>query len=224
MSSQEPLLYIGNKNYSSWSLRGWIALKWANVPFAEKVIPLGEDGFGSGQSASVLAVSPSGYVPVLCLGETRIWDSLAIAEWAIEKNPNAGLWPADPTLRAVCRSVTCQMHSGFAALRRDLPMNIRRRTTPRDWPSDTMHDIEGVQKLWAAIRAQYGEGGPFLFGRRTLADGFFLPVASRFRSYGVPMDAAAQAYVDTLLADAAFGEWERAAEAESWSLARTDAK
>jgi glutathione S-transferase len=218
-----PTIYIGNKNYSSWSLRPWLALKWAGIPVEERIIPLGEDGFGTGQTASILAVSPSGCVPVLHLGETRIWDSLAICEWAAESKPDAGLWPSDRTLRAVCRSVTCEMHSGFGAMRRDLSMNIRRRTTARNWPQDTLADIARVQALWTNVRREHGAGGPFLFGSRTLADAFFVPVATRFRTYGVALDEVAREYVATLLNDAAFLEWERAAESEPWTLARTDA-
>lgn len=216
-----PRLYLGNRNYSSWSLRAWISLRWAGIAFDEEVVPLGEDGVGMGQAPALVRVSPSGQVPVLHLEGARIWDSLAIAEWAAEQAP--ALWPADPTLRAVCRSVTCEMHSGYAALRRDLPFNVRRRSTAREWPGDTLLDIARVQKLWTETLATFGEGSPFLFGARSLADAFFLPVASRFRTYGVLLDPAAQAYVDTLLADEAFRQWESAAEVEPWTLPLTDA-
>lgn len=118
------------------------------------MIPLGGDGYGVGMMPSIRAVSPSGHVPVLHVGDLRIWDSLAICEWAAEQRPEAGLWPKDPAIRAVCRSVVSEMHSGFAALRRDLPMNIRRRTSAKAWPEDTQRDIARVKELWKTLRAE----------------------------------------------------------------------
>jgi len=171
-----PILYVGNKNYSSWSLRPWLVLRWASASFDEVVVPLGGEGYGKGEIASVLAISPSGRVPALALGATTIWDSLAIAEWAAEAFPR--LWPEDPEVRSVCRSVTAEMHSGLGAMRRDLPMNIRRRTTPREWPTDTRRDLERVDRIWTTTRQRYGAGGPFLFGTRTIADAFYTPVAT----------------------------------------------
>jgi glutathione S-transferase len=221
-----PILYIGNKNYSSWSLRPWLALKWAGIAFEERVILLDKPGYGKSRIAEVLAVSPSGRVPALVLGEgaaaVTIWDSLAISEWAAEQ-PNAGLWPEDPLVRAVCRSVTCEMHSSFSAVRRDLAMNIRRRTTPRDWPEDTRADLARIDELWTATRTQYGAGGPFLFGARTLADAFYAPVATRLRSYGVALSKSAQDYADAVLSDGAFRAWEAAASAEEATIAVTEA-
>src|SRR5262245_23896669 len=132
------ILHIGNKNYSSWSMRPWLVLTWAGISFEERVIPLGGPGYGKAQIAEVLAISPSGRVPALEVDGETIWDSLAIAEWAAEKAPSARLWPEDPRTRAICRAVTCEMRAGFAALRRDLSMNVRRRTTPRAWPEETL--------------------------------------------------------------------------------------
>jgi glutathione S-transferase len=221
--SVRPVLYIGNKNYSSWSMRPWLALTWAGIAFDEEVIPLGGPGYGASQIPEIVAVSPSGRVPVLHVGETRIWDSLAICEWAAEARPAVHLWPTDPLVRAVCRSVAAEMHSGFAALRRDLSMNIRRRTEPRAWGPDTRADIARVQELWGAIRASYGGDGPYLFGDRTIADAMFAPVCTRFRTYGVAVGAIAQAYCDTIFGDAAFRAWEKAAEAEPWTIPHSDA-
>jgi glutathione S-transferase len=223
LPAMTTVLYIGNKNYSSWSLRPWLVLSWAGIPFEERVIPLGGPGYGQGKIAEVLAVSPSGRVPALAEGDLTVWDSLAIAEWAAERAPAARLWPEDPKTRAVCRSITCEMHAGFGALRRDLSMNIRRRTTARAWPDDTLADIARVEQLWAATRARHGSGGPFLFGARTIADAFYAPVATRLRTYGVAVQPATQAYCEAIFADPAFRAWEAAAEAEPWSIASTDA-
>lgn len=217
------LLHIGNKNYSSWSLRPWLVLTWAGLPFEERVIPLGGPGYGKSAIPAVRAVSPSGRVPALEIDGVTVWDSLAIAELAAEKAPAARLWPEDQTTLAICRAVTCEMHSSFAALRRDCAMNIRRRTTPRDWPDDTRADIARIEELWGAIRARHGAGGPFLFGARTIADAFFAPVATRFRTYGVPLKPASQAYCEAIFADPAFRAWEAAAEAEPWTIPETDA-
>ncbi|APR78420.1 Glutathione S-transferase [Minicystis rosea] len=217
------VLYIGNKNYSSWSLRPWLVLTWAGIPFEERVIPLGGPGYGKAQIPEVVAVSPSGRVPALEVDGITIWDSLAIAEWAAEAAPSAHLWPEDPRTRAICRAVTCEMHSSFGAVRRDLSMNIRRRTTPRAWPDDTQADLARIEALWADTRERYGAGGPFLFGARTIADAFYAPVATRLRTYGVPMRPASQAYADAIFADPAFRAWEAAAIAEPWTIPQTEA-
>jgi glutathione S-transferase len=217
------ILYLGNKNYSSWSLRPWLVLAWSGIPFEERVIPLGGEGYGSARIPAVVAVSPSGRVPALAVSGVTVWDSLAIAEWAAESAPAARLWPEDPLVRAVCRSVTCEMHAGFAGLRRDLSMNIRRRTTLTSLAEDTRADIARVEALWAATRERYGAGGPFLFGARTIADAFFAPVATRLRTYGVPVQPTSAAYCETIFADPAFVTWEAAATAEPWTIAQTDA-
>jgi glutathione S-transferase len=216
-----PVLYIGNKNYSSWSLRPWLALTWGGIAFEERVIALGGDGYGAGEIKEVVAVSPSGRVPVLHVDGLRIWDSVAICEWAAEKKP--ALWPSDPGLRAVCRSVVSEMHSGFAAVRRDLSMNIRRRTTAREWPEDTQRDIGHILAVWTALRMEHRSRGPFLFGERSIADAFFAPVCTRFRTYGVTLEGEAAAYSETVLADEAFRKWEADAIAETWTIASTDA-
>lgn len=217
----KPTLYLGNKNYSSWSLRPWLALTWAGIAFDEKIIPLGGDGYGSAKKPEIVAVSPSGRVPCLHDGATVIWDSLAICEWAAEKHP--ALWPRDAATRAVCRSVSAEMHSGFGAVRRDLSMNIRRRTEPRAWAADTANDIALITARWNELRETFASAGPYLFGERSIADAMYLPVCTRFRTYGVRLDGAAQVYAETMLADTAFLAWERAATLETWSIASTDA-
>ncbi len=216
----KPTLFIGNKNYSSWSLRPWLALKWGGIDFDEKIIPLGGDGYGSAKKPEILAVSPSGRVPALHISGTVIWDSLAICEWAAEQN--RALWPSDPSTRAVCRSAAAEMHSGFGALRRDLSMNIRRRAEPRTFAADTQNDIALVISRWDELLTSFEKSGPYLFGGRTLADAMYAPVCTRFRTYGVKLEGRARAYVDLMLADPAFREWEQAGVAESWTIPSTD--
>lgn len=218
----QPILYIGNKNYSSWSMRPWLALKWAGVAFEERVIALGGSGYGKSKIGEILAVSPSGRVPALHVGDTVIWDSLAISEWAAEQKPGT-IWPDDPVVRAVARSAASEMHSGFAALRRDGSMNIRRRAGKRDWPDDTRSDIVRLEELWGALRAACGAGGPFLFGRRSIADAFFAPICTRLRTYDVSVSAVSRAYCEAVFADDAFLEWERDAVAETWTIPQADA-
>ncbi len=217
-----PTLYIGNKNYSSWSMRPWLALKWVGIAFEERVIALGGPGYGKSKIGEILAVSPSGRVPALHLDGTIIWDSLAICEWAAEQQPGT-IWPEDPVVRAVARSAASEMHSGFAALRRDGSMNIRRRAGKRDWPEDTRADVARLEELWGALRAAHGAAGPFLFGPRSIADAFFAPVCTRLRTYDVAVNAVSQAYCDAIFADDSFLEWERAAIAETWTIPQSDA-
>ena len=222
-----PVLYVGNRNYSSWSMRPWLALTWAGIPFETRAIALGGPGYGNGLMAPVLAVSPSGRVPALKLGDTAVWDSLAIAEWAAESAPAAQLWPQDSTTRAVARAATCEMHSGFHALRRELPCNIRRRAEPRirsrTAGEDVQRDLARIEALWSDLRARFGKGGPYLFGARpTIADAFYAPVATRLRTYGVTLGGPAKEYAAAILADPAFLTWEKEAVAEEWSMPEWD--
>jgi glutathione S-transferase len=219
-----PVLYLGNRNYSSWSMRAWLALRWAGIAFEERFIPLGGQGYGKSRIADVVAVSPSGRVPALHADGVVIVDSLAICEWAHERAPLAALWPSDRVRRALARSAACEMHAGFAALRRDLSMNIRRTldATP-DLPEDTRADLDRVFELWAQHRTQFAGDGPFLFGARSIADALFAPVATRLRTYAMLTPPAAQRYCDTLLTDPAVQEWERGAKTETWTIEQTDA-
>lgn len=215
-------LFIGNKNYSSWSMRPWLALKWAGVAFNEQIRRLGDDaGYGQQRSAHILEISPSGRVPALHVDGVVIYDSLAICEWAAEQNK--ALWPSDAAARGLARSAAAEMHSGFPGLRRDLSMNIKRRLDQEpQWPDDTRRDLERLFALWQGTRARYGAGGAFLFGTRSIADAFYAPVCTRLRTYAVRMPDAAQAYCETIFADAAFREWEAAALKESWDFPATD--
>lgn len=216
-----PVLHIGNKNYSSWSMRPWLALKWGGIPFEEHIIPLGGEGYGQSRIEAVRAVSPSGRVPALSVGDVAIYESLAICEWAAEQTPS--LWPADALMRAQARAVASEMHAGFAALRRDMSMNVRRRLEREPhWGADTRQDLERLYALWGGLHARFG--GPFLFGaQRTIADAMFAPVTTRLRTYKVSAPEAVQAYCASIFADAAFQEWERAAEAETWTIDQAEA-
>jgi glutathione S-transferase len=215
-----PVLYIGNKNYSSWSMRPWLALKWGAIAFDEKIIPLGGEGYGQSQIKEVREVSPSGRVPALHIGNVVIYESLAICEWAAEQAPS--LWPTDSLARADARAASSEMHAGFAAVRRDMSCNIRRRLPSEpSWPADTRTDVEQLYALWERVLKRYG--GPFLFGQRSIADAMFAPVCTRLRTYAVTAPAFARAYCDTIFADAAFQEWERAGEAETWTIEQSEA-
>jgi glutathione S-transferase len=203
-------IYLGNKNYSSWSLRGFVAIKLSGAPFAEVMVSL------SGESETKPAnrsFSPTGRVPCLHDGATVVWDSLAIAEYLAERHP--GMWPADPARRAWARSVCAEMHSGFAYLRNEMTMCIRERVDVRPWSPGLEHDIGRVTEIWNEGRSRFAEGGPFLCGAFSLADAFFAPVAFRFRTYGVVPDGAAGAYLQALLAHGFLREWEGAALAET---------
>jgi glutathione S-transferase len=203
------VLYIGNKTLSSWSLRPWLVLRWGGIAFEERLIRLDRPGYGRQEIAEVKAVSPNGTVPALHADGTGIWDSLAIAEWAAEQVAPGTLWPADPALRAQARSATCEMHSGFAAVRRDLSMNLALRlSAPPAWADDTRRGLARIDALWRGLRERHAADGPYLFGRRSIADAFFTPVATRLCSYAVPCDGVVAAYRDTLLSDPDFRAWE----------------
>jgi glutathione S-transferase len=217
-----PVLHIGNKNYSSWSLRAWLALKWGGIPFEEKLVALGGEGYGRGEIKEVRAVSPTGRVPSLHLADTVIYESLAICEWAAEQTPS--LWPADPMVRAEARSASCEMHAGFVALRMAMSCNIRRRLAREpEWNEDTRADLARLYETWGGLRARYGGEGQFLFGQRSIADAMFAPVCTRLRTYAVSAPQVAQAYCAAIFADPAFQDWERAAEAESMTIEQTEA-
>lgn len=207
-------IVLGNKNYSSWSLRGWLALKRCGVPFDEEVIPLYQDDW----RARLLAVCPAGKVPVLLHGDRTIWDTLAIVEYLAEVFPAAGLWPEDRDARALARALSAEMHAGFAALRDDMPMNFRGDigTPRRDEPVEA--DIARIVEMWQDCRARFGAGGPFLFGTFSAADIFYAPIAARFVAYDVDLPEAAAAYRDAVLAWPDVEEWRQAAIAETWVI------
>ncbi len=204
-------LIIGNKNYSSWSLRPWIALRVAGIPFTEQKLGFFTEEF----SRRVNAVSPAGLVPVLLDGEFAVWDTLAICEYLAERHPEARLWPQAPKARARARSLTAQMHSGFGAMRQALPMNIEARLPGIAFPEAAQQDISRLQAIWHDTRAEFGQGGPFLFGDFSIADAFFAPVVSRFNTYGIAAAGPVRSYMDAVLALPAMQEWTRDALAEA---------
>lgn len=204
------VLIIGNKTYSSWSLRAALAMELAEAPYSEVLIPLDRPD----TRARILVHSPTGKVPLLQTEEGPVWDSLAIGEYLAESFPEAHLWPRGEYARAVARSVCAEMHSGFAALRTHLPMNLKRDQALAEMPADAEADIRRICALWAECRGNFGEGGPFLFGHASLADAFFAPVAARLRSYRVALPEVAAAYVATVYQWPAFQRWYQAAQAE----------
>jgi glutathione S-transferase len=217
----KPVLYVGNKNYSSWSLRPWLVLTWAGIEFETRVVRLGGEGYMKRKVPGVLAISPSGTVPALHVGSDVIVDSLAISEWAAEQVPS--LWPADSTERALARAAACEMHSSFGTLRNALPCNIRRRAETRPTNADVLAEIARIEQIWTTLRARFGAGGPYLFGAKPcIADAFFTPVATRFRSYGVTLGPEAQRYAAALLANDAFRLWEAEAVAEPFGMPQWD--
>ena len=209
-------IYIGNKNYSSWSLRGWLVLKATGADFDEVVIALDE----ANTRTEILRHSPSGRVPALRHGELIIWDSLAIGEYLAELFPEAQLWPKAATARAVARAVSAEMHSGFAALRGHLPMNFRSSFPNRAVTPEAQADINRITALWRDCRKRFGTGGEFLFGAFTNADAMFAPVVSRFRTYKVEIDAEAQQYCEAVWALPAMQEWATAARNEPMIIER----
>ena len=202
-------LYLGNKNYSSWSLRGWLVTKLSGEPFEEVPVPL----VGVAPNPANRAFSPSGLVPCLHDGDIIVWDSLAIAEHFAERHPD--MWPADAVARGWARSISAEMHSGFAALRNDMTMCIRERVDVRPWSAKLAADIERVTRIWDESRRRFGAGGAFLCGRYSIADCFYGPVAFRFQTYGVKPRGAASAYLEALLAHPDMQAWQRAALAET---------
>ncbi|KIA79602.1 glutathione S-transferase [Chromobacterium piscinae] len=204
-------LIIGNKNYSSWSLRPWLVLKMLDEPFKEQQIDL----FLSDTKARILAANPAGKVPVLVDGKLRVWDSLAICEYLAECFPAARLWPDDAKQRAVARSIVAEIHSGFEALRRSLSMDITLRQIDYESSPAVEADIARVVSLWEEHRASHIADGDFLFGHFTIADAFFAPICTRFQTYNVALPPASQAYVRHILSLPAMQEWYRAAEREN---------
>ena len=204
-------IYLGNRNYSSWSLRPWLVLKRTTVAFDEVVIPL----YQSGSRETILKYSPSGRLPALRHGAVTVWDSLAICEYLAESFPNFALWPTEPAARAMARAVSAEMHAGFEALRQHLPMNVRSSFPGRDIAPEAQADINRVMAIWRDCRARFGEGrGEFLFGDFTIADAMFAPVVTRFRTYRIDLEREADAYCNSVMALPAMQEWLAAAKNE----------
>lgn len=203
-------LVIGDKNISSWSLRPWLALKQAGLPFTEVPVRLRQPD----TSSQIACHSPSGKVPVLIDGDLHVWDSLAICEYVAELAADQGvaLWPADRATRAEARAISAEMHAGFPALRTHMGMDVHARLSGQGHQVDALKDAARVAEIWTSCRERFAAGGPFLFGAFSVADAMYAPVAFRFRTYGVHLPEAAQGYRDTLLALPAMQEWEAGAE------------
>jgi glutathione S-transferase len=217
--SSKPILIIGNKNYSSWSLRPWLLLRQFGIAFDEILLPLDTPEY----YRRIGDYSPTGRVPVLRDGDIDVWDSLAICETANERWLGGRGWPSDPDMRALARSATAEMHSGFAALRQQLPFNCRRRPDGYRWSAEADRDIARIQQLWRSLRSRQHDAGEFLCGEFGIVDAMFAPVCVRFRGYGVAVDAVAASYMRAIFALPAFVEWDAAALAEVGHYAATDA-
>jgi glutathione S-transferase len=205
-------LVIGNKNYSSWSMRAWLALRANNIAFDEVFIPLYT---GDEDKKRILAFTRSGKVPTLVDGDVTIWDSLAIIEYIAERFPDARLWPEDRARRAHARSIAAEMHSGFPALRSECAMNLHRPVRAVALSTQARADVARVQQIWMECRERYGKLGPFLFGGFGAADAMFAPVVHRFRTYAIAVAPEARAYMETIMEMPAFQEWTRGALAET---------
>jgi len=209
-------LAIGNKNYSSWSLRPWLLLKQFDVPFEEIRIPLYE----AGSKEALQALSPSGLVPALIHGDVKVWDSLAICEYVQELFSTMAMWPHEREARAIARSISCEMHAGFGALRSSMPMNCIKTFPGKGLNPEAEADIRRIQQIWRDCRSKYGKNGPLLFGNFTIADAMFAPVVLRFETYRVELDDDARAYASAVLELPAMQEWLSAASRETEVLPR----
>lgn len=210
-------LIIGNKNYSSWSLRGWLAIKQSGLSFEELTVNIGGEEWETVKRQSG-EIMPSGKVPILWDGETVIWDSLAIMEYLGDKVGRDRFWPKDDAARGMARSMVAEMHSSFLCLRRTCPMNIRASHTGLEIPDECTVDIVRILQLWAEARARFGQGGPFLFGTFGAADIFFAPVVSRFITYRIGVPGFAEAYMQAVWEHEWMQSWVSAAEDEQWVL------
>ena len=210
----ELTLVIGNKNYSSWSLRPWLVLKQFGIPFTEIRVPL----YGSGTKEKILSHSPSGKVPVLHDGDITVWDSLAICEYLAEHFPQSQLWPEEPAARALARAICAEMHTGFTDLRQHMTMNIRGHFPGKGMTPEVAQDIERIQAIWRDCRARFGASGAYLFGAFSIADAFFAPVVLRFVTYAPALDDGTKTYMETLLKLPALQEWIAAGKAETETI------
>lgn len=218
MATLRPMkLIIGNKNYSSWSLRGWLACKQSGLAFEEIIVPLYGDEWDAQKRQDDLAPS-SGKVPILWDGEAVVWDSLAIVEHLADKVGRDRFWPKEEDARAMARSMAAEMHSGYLALRKQCPMNVRRRVEDAKIDEDARGDVVRILTLWAEARARFGKGGPFLFGSFSAVDIFYAPVVSRFITYGIAVPGFAVAYMQAVWEHEWLQNWIEAAEAEDWVI------
>jgi glutathione S-transferase len=221
-AQNKPTLVIGNKNYSSWSLRPWLALTMAGIPFDEKLIRFGEPRFGR----EVKKVSAAGMVPVLLHKGQTVWDSLAIIEYAAETWPKAGVWPKTAAARAMARSAAAEIHSGFRGIRSACPMNLRRPKVAlkAGFSEAVLKDVKRLEMLWAQCRKAHGKGGPFLFGKFSAADAMYAPVVARLDSYAIPVKKETRAYMHAVMGTAGFKAWLTASLKEPWIVPEDEAE
>ena len=210
-------LYIGNKLYSSWSLRPWIAMTALGIPFEETVIPLSDAQF----AGRIAAISDAGLVPVLVDGDVKVWETLAILEYLAETFPDKGVWPSDREARAHARAISAEMHAGFSALRSACPMNLGKRFARRDRGADVAANVARVCAVVGEARSRFGKtaGGPFLYGRFSAADAMYAPLLTRLDTYAFEVDDVTRTYIDAVLTSDAFKEWLGAALKEDWIIA-----
>ena len=208
----KPVLIVGNRNYSSWSLRPYMALAMAGIPFDQKLAR-----FDTPESVKKLKrLSKSGLVPVLVHNDLQIWDTLAILEYAAETWPQKNLWPKNKAARAFARSISAEMHSGFQALRNACPMNLRRTPKPVAMTDDILKNVKRIESIWRECRSLYGKGGPFLFGKFSNADAMFAPVVSRFETYSIAVSKDSKSYMQAVVTSQAFQDWKTLALKEPW--------
>ena len=207
---EKLVLYIGNRNYSSWSMRAWMALEGSGIPFEDVLIPF---DFAAG-NPEIKAISPTGLVPFLRHGSLNIWETLSIIEYAAELFPDAGVWPKDREARSLARSISAEMHAGFRALRGACPMNMRRAPDKIDLPDGVAPDVARIEAIWRDCLAK--SGGPFLFGAFSAADAMFAPVVSRFETYALDVSQQTQDYMATMMAHPYWVKWRDMALAEPW--------
>ncbi|MCL4747367.1 MAG: glutathione S-transferase family protein [Burkholderiaceae bacterium] len=218
MSETRFTLVIGNRNYSSWSMRAWLLMRELRIEFDERVLPLFSETF----DREILRYSPARRVPVLLAGDLAIWDTIAIAEYLAEAFPDRAVWPARADHRARARSVCAEMHAGFGALRANMPMNVEARLAGRGWNLEVQADIDRIVAMWSGLRAAHAGSGPFLFGAYSAADAFYAPVVSRFETYGVALPPDCEAYRRAILETASMRDWTTAALEEKTFLAEDE--
>lgn len=211
-------LVIGNKNYSSWSMRPWLAMRGCSIAFEEIFVPIYTDD--PADKARLLSLSPAGKVPILIDGEITVWDSLAIIEHVAERFPEAGLWPKDVADRAHARAIAAEMHSGFMPLRNVCGMNLHRPVRAIPLSDEVKANVARIEQIWRDCRDRHAARGPYLFGAFTAADAMFAPVVHRFRTYAIEVTPQTQAYMDTMMAMPAFAEWTRDGLAETLVIPR----
>ena len=211
-------LVIGNKNYSSWSMRPWLAMRGCGIPFEEVFVPIYTDD--KADKERILGYSPAGKVPILIDGEITVWDSLAIIEYLAERFPEAGIWPEDTAERAHARSISAEMHSGFVPLRSACAMNLHRPVRAVALSDDARANVARIEQIWSECLTRHGARGPFLFGAFSAADAMFAPIVHRFRTYAIDVSPQTKAYMDTMWTFQAFAEWTRDGLAETITIPR----